>query len=64
MFCFDCIRKGNIKGHNAKFPQISYHTYRILIAGGSESGKKNALINLISHQPDIDKIYLYNKDQY
>ena len=40
MFCFDCITKGDIKGHNAKFPQIPYHTYRILIVGGSKSGKK------------------------
>ena len=26
--------------------------------------EKNALINLISHQPNIDKIYLYAKDPY
>ena len=30
----------------------------------SESGKTVALLNLISHQPDIDKIYLYAKDKY
>ena len=30
--------------------------------GGSESGKTNALLNLISQQDDIDKIYLYAKD--
>ena len=30
--------------------------YRILIIGGSGSGKTNAL-NLISHQPDINKTY-------
>ena len=24
--------------------------------------KTNSLINLINHQPDIDKIYLYTKD--
>ena len=35
----------------------------ILIIGGSESGKRNALLNLIKHQlPDIDNIYLYIKD--
>ena len=28
----------------------------------SESGKTNALLNLINNQPDIDKIYLYAKD--
>ena len=27
-------------------------------------GKTNSLFNLISHQPDIDKIYLYAKDAY
>ena len=26
--------------------------------------KKNALLNLVSNQPDIDKIYLYAKDPY
>ena len=35
----------------------------MLIVGGSESGKTNALFNnVISHQPDIDKIYFYVKD--
>ena len=32
--------------------------------GGSGSGKSNAMLNLISYQPDIDKIYLYAKDPY
>ena len=26
--------------------------------------EKNSLLNLIHHEPDIDKIYLYAKDQY
>ena len=39
------------------------HPYRILIIGGSGSGKTNVLLNLIKHQqPDIDKIYLYVQD--
>ena len=38
------------------------HSYRILIIGGSGSGKTNALINLINEQNDIDKIYLYARD--
>ena len=39
--------------------------YRILIVGGSGSGKTNALLNLIiKHQQDIDKICLYGKDLY
>ena len=35
-----------------------------MIIGGSESGKINVLLNLINHEPDIDKIYLYAKDGY
>ena len=27
-----------------------------------QTGKTNSLFNLTSHQPDIDKIYLYDKD--
>ena len=38
--------------------------YRILMIGGSGSGKTNVLLNLIENQPDIDKIYLYAKDLY
>ena len=26
--------------------------------------KTNALLNVINHEPDIDKIYLYRKDPY
>ena len=37
---------------------------RISLVGGSGSGKANALLNLINHEPDIDKIYLYAKDPY
>ena len=36
-----------------------------LIVGGYRSWKKkNALLNLINNQPDIDKVYLYAKDPY
>ena len=35
-----------------------------MIIGGSGSEKTNALLNLINHEPDIDKIYLYAKDPY
>ena len=34
----------------------------MLIIGGSDSGKTNALLNLISQHGDIDKVYLYAKD--
>ena len=43
---------------------VNENKYRILIKGGSGSGKTNALLNLINNQPDIDKIYLYAKDPY
>ena len=33
-----------------------------MIIGGPGSGKASALLNLISQQDDIDKIYLYAKD--
>ena len=58
MFNFDYITREDIKQHNPNLPQILDHPYRILIVGGSESEKTNALLNLINNQPDIDKIYL------
>ena len=53
-----------IKQHNSRSPNIPDHPYRILIIGGSRSGKTNALFNLIDNQLYIDKIYLYAKDPY
>ena len=50
--------------HNSKWRYIPDHPYRIRIAGGSGSGKTNALLNLIGNQPDINKICLYAKDPY
>ena len=48
---------------NPNFSYIPDHCYRILIIGGSGSGKTNVLVNLIKHQwPDVDKIYLYVYD--
>ena len=41
---------------------IPDHPYRILIYGGSGSGKTNTLLNLINEQHDIDKIYLHARD--
>ena len=62
MFNLDDITNENNKEHNKKWPYIPDHPYRILIIGGSGSGKTNALLNLIKEQDDIDKIYLYAKD--
>ena len=53
-----------LRSHNLKWTYIPDHPYRILIIGGSGSGKTNALLNLIHTQADIDKIYLYAKDPY
>ena len=59
----DCVNENKTQ-HNLKWPYIPDHPYRMLIIGGSGSGKANALLNLINNQPDIDKIYLYAKDPY
>ena len=64
MINFDDYTNENIIEHNSKWPHIPDHPYRILIIGGSGSGKTNALLNLINNQPDIDKIYLYAKGPY
>ena len=62
MINFDSITNENNKKHNEKWPYIPDHSCRIIIIGGSGSGKTNALINLINEQNDIDKIYLYARD--
>ena len=53
MIHFDDVIKENIKEHNPNWPKIPDHPYRILITGGSRSGKINLLFNLINQQPDI-----------
>ena len=55
MINFDDYTNINKTNYNLKRPYIPYHLYRILIIGGSGSGKANALLNLINNQPDIDK---------
>ena len=46
----DSITNENNKKHNEKWSYIPYHPYRIIIIGGSGSGKTNVLINLINEQ--------------
>ena len=50
--------------YNLKWPYIPDHPYRILIIGGSGSGKTNTLLNLKNNETDIDKIYLYANDPF
>ena len=63
MINFDDATKKDTKEHNRNWPQIPDHSHRVLV-GGSGSGKTNSFINLLTHQPDIDKVYLYAKSPY
>ena len=59
MINFDSITNENNKKHNEKWPYIPDHPYRILIIGGSGSGKTNTLLNLINEQMILIKfIYI------
>ena len=62
MINFDAVTKEKRKKHSPNWPQIPDHPYRILIIGCSACGKTNSLFNLISHQPHMNKIYLYAKE--
>ena len=56
MINFDNYTNENKTKHNPKWPYILDHPCRILIIRDSASGKTNALLNLITNQPDIDQI--------
>ena len=62
MINFYEVTKEHMKKHNPNWPQSTDHPYRLLIIGGSGSGKTILLFNLINQQPDIHKIYLHAKD--
>ena len=62
MINLDSITNENNKERYDKWPYIPDHLYKILITGGSGSGKTNALLNLIKEQDDIDKNIFYAKD--
>ena len=55
MINFDEVKRENTQQQNLQWTQIPDNPYRILIVGGSGSGKINALFNLINDQPDIDR---------
>ena len=63
MINFYDVVKENIKEHNRNWPQIPDHPYKVLIIGGSGTGKTNLLFILINQQYHIDEIYI-NKDPY
>ena len=58
MINVDDYASENKTQHNLKWPYIPDHPYRLLIIGGSRSGKTNSLLNVINNKPDIDKIYM------
>ena len=51
MINFDEYTNENTIKHNPNWPYAPDHPYRILIIGGSGSGKTNALLKLIQNQP-------------
>ena len=59
MINFDDYTNENKIKHNPKWPYIPGDPYRILIRGGSGSGKINALLNLIKKIKKILIKYIY-----
>ena len=57
MINFDEVTEENAQQYSPRWPQISDYLYGILIVDRSGSGKTNALLNLINHQPRIDILF-------
>ena len=65
MFNLDDTTNENNEDHHKRCSYIPYHPYRMLMNGGSRSGKANAFLNSIKQQDSdnrIEKIYLYAKN--
>ena len=60
MINFDDYANENQTQHNLKWSYILDHAYRILIIGGSGSGKANALLYLINNELNIDILVKLN----
>ena len=61
MINFDDCANENKTEHNKNWSYIPDKPYRIVIVGGSRSGKTNVLLNLIEKQLDIDNVTALNR---
>ena len=61
MINLDDITNENNQEHNEKWQYIPDHMYRILIVGGSGSGKTNALLNLINNKMILTRFICMQK---
>ena len=52
------------KMHRNKLHAGNDYPYRILTVGRNGSGTSDALLNLINHQPKVDKMFWHTKDSY
>ena len=53
-----------ISSNSSNWLQIPNHSQRIIIIGGSGSGKTSSVFSLINQQRDIDTIHSYTKDPH
>ena len=62
MINFDDCANENKTEHNKNWSYIPDKPYRIVIVGGSGSGKTNVLLNLIEKQPDTYNVTALNRE--